>query len=305
MFEVRTNTVVVGIDGSPAALDAARWAADQAHERGATLTLVHGFVVPAAAYPDAQIGLPELRAALEQQGRAHLAIAAQRVRTVHPDLPVTSICRQDHPVSVLRSAAAHALFTVVGAHGHHSFPESLMGSIARQVAGHLPGAVVVVRPDPAVDAVRAAGPVLVGLDGSRTADAALAFALEEASLRRVPLIAAHSWLDWSQWYALAQGIPVTQTHLADRETRVLAEQLAGWAQKYPDVVVHRVVRPGDPVPTLIELARDSTAGLPVPSLLVVGTRGRGGFSGLLLGSTSQSLVAHAPCPVAVVPADRQ
>lgn len=75
---------------------------------------------------------------------------------------------------------------------------------------------------------------------------------------------------------------------------VLAERLAGYAQDYPDVTIERSVLPEDPAKALLDAAGADA------SLLVVGSRGRGGFRGLLLGSTSQKVMHHAECPVMVV-----
>ena len=301
MSVLHTNTIVVGIDGSAEGLTAALWAAGEARRREATLTLVHGYTVPVGATSGIEVIADDLAGALKKEGQAQLALVAHQVSTSFPEVEVTSVSRNEHPVLALRHVAEHALFAVVGAHGHRSFPENLLGSIARQAAGHLPCPVVVVRRDPQSDAVRMSGPVLVGLDGSAHSEQAVAFAFEEASWRREPLIAVHAWTDWSEWYALSVGIPLREEPLQAREARLLSEQLAGWGEKYPDVVVHQVLRAGDPTSTLLQVAEHAIDGLRPPSLIVVGNRGRGGFRGLLLGSTSQSLIAHAPCPVAVTP----
>ncbi|TKV61208.1 universal stress protein [Nakamurella flava] len=302
MSVVRINTIVVGIDGSAESVSAALWAAGEARRRDAAVRLVHGFTMPVGAVPGSEISAGDLRNALHKEGQAQLALAAHKVGAQYPDVPLTTACFGDHPVLALQHTCEHALFAVVGAHGQRSFPDTLLGSIARQAAGHLPCPVVVVRRDPRTDAVRMRGPVLVGLDGSAHSDRALAFAMEEASWRGEPLIAAHSWLDFSEWYALSVGVPISEQPLEGREARLLSEQLAGWSEKYPDVTVHETLRAGDPTPTLLDIAEHSVDGLRPPSLLVVGCRGRGGFRGLVLGSNSQHLIAHAPCPVAVTPA---
>ena len=110
----------------------------------------------------------------------------------------------------------------------------------------------------------------------RTADRAAH--LERRPARR-PAGEWHRYLDWD---AVHEG-----------ERRLLAERLAGWQQEFPDVKVTRVVTRDRPVRSLLEAAHTA-------QLLVVGSRGRGGFSGMLLGSTSHALLHHSPCPVAVV-----
>jgi nucleotide-binding universal stress UspA family protein len=123
----------------------------------------------------------------------------------------------------------------------------------------------------------------------------VALALEEASLRGADLIAVHTWLDYASdvAYATARPFVVDWNAVEIREREMLAERLAGWQEKYPDVSVRRVVSRGRPVRGLLEQATEAR-------LLVVGSRGRGGFGGMLLGSTSQALVYHAPCPLLVV-----
>lgn len=104
----------------------------------------------------------------------------------------------------------------------------------------------------------------------------------------------HAWYDTA---AIVDVIDVarygTAITAAEIEQVVLAERIAGWSEKYPDVQVRRVVKRDKPRRTLLELSQSA-------QLVVVGSRGRGGFAGLLLGSTSQALVHHAGCPVMVV-----
>jgi nucleotide-binding universal stress UspA family protein len=139
------------------------------------------------------------------------------------------------------------------------------------------------------------GPVIVGVDGGPQTPAALAFAFEEAAVREVPLIALYAW-----WMLPADNLgPVRPGHYDDRQAheeaaRILAEAVAGWSQKYPDVKVEQ--RPVHAInPSLALIEASSHAGL-----VVVGCRGRGGFTGLLLGSVGRDLVGHAHAPVAVI-----
>jgi len=141
----------------------------------------------------------------------------------------------------------------------------------------------------------AAGPVLVAIAGSPHDEAALRFGFEEANLRGVPLVGVHIW-----WYPPEVNLqpadidPYDNAMLAGEAERVLAEAMAGWRIKYPDIPVeHRAIHALNVSYTLIE--ESARAGL-----LVVGCRGRGGFTGLVLGSVSRDLVGHADAPVAVV-----
>jgi nucleotide-binding universal stress UspA family protein len=136
--------------------------------------------------------------------------------------------------------------------------------------------------------------VVVGVDGSPVSEAAVAFAFEAASIRGASLTAVMSWQD----FLLDRGYHDTKiatdwTQVEDDERRLLAQRLAGWQEKYPDVHVDRVVERDRAARVLMRLGERAR-------LLVVGSHGRGGFTGMLLGSTARTLVHHAPCPPAVV-----
>ncbi|MEU4767664.1 universal stress protein [Actinosynnema sp. NPDC023794] len=141
-----------------------------------------------------------------------------------------------------------------------------------------------------------AGPVVVGIDGSQISEAALAFAFEAADTREVPLIAVRARTDSVIEAAM---VPLVDWDAVEAEERsLLAERLAGWGEKYPDVVMRPVVVRDRPAHALIEQAIGTAA-----QLVVVGSRGRGGAAGLVLGSASHAVLHHSPCPVAVVRPD--
>ena len=155
----------------------------------------------------------------------------------------------------------------MGSHGLGGFTGALVGSTAVALSIHGESPVVVVRGH------QQDGPVVVGVDLSPESDAAIGFAFEEAAAARTSLVAAMAHVD--------------------EQSSLLKARLSGWLEKYPDVVVEEVAVGERPIPLLLELGQRA-------GLLAVGTRGRGGFAGMLLGSTSQALIYHAPCPVAVV-----
>ena len=133
--------------------------------------------------------------------------------------------------------------------------------------------------------------VVVGVDGSPVSERALAFAFDEAALRGAPLVAVHTWLDLVADPVV--GLLTDWAAVEAEEQVVLGERLAGWARKHPDVPVRRVVRRDGPTHALLTEAEGA-------QLVVVGSRGRGGFAGLLLGSVSHAVLHRSPCPVAVV-----
>jgi nucleotide-binding universal stress UspA family protein len=178
----------------------------------------------------------------------------------------------------------------------------VVGSIAVAVATHGHCPVVVVRGDAVGEDAGVADPeplsgrpVVVGVDGSAVSDAAVAFAFEAAASRGVDVVAVHAWMD----VALGIGGELFEwAEIKAEEHTLLTERLADAQARYPDVPVRRVVTRDRPAHTLLEEAANA-------QLVVVGSRGRGGFRGLLLGSTSQALIYHSPCPVAVVPLPRR
>jgi nucleotide-binding universal stress UspA family protein len=137
--------------------------------------------------------------------------------------------------------------------------------------------------------------IAVGVDGPPVGEAALAFAFEEAAMRASRLRAVHVWSDPGTT-ELGHSTPLVYNpeQVAEEQTHRLNDVLAPWRDKYPDVEVLTEVVHGRPVRILAGVSARA-------DLLVVGTRGRGGFAGLVLGSVSHGLLHHAHCPLAVVP----
>ncbi|WP_043323289.1 universal stress protein, partial [Micromonospora sp. M42] len=141
---------------------------------------------------------------------------------------------------------------------------------------------------------RADGPVVVGVDGSELSTAAVGFAYEEAARRGASLIVVHAWL-----YPTPMGpgdiLPLVYDPeaLAEESRRVVAESVAGWSQRYPDVPVRQRSIRGAPARVLVEESKDA-------QLVVVGAHGRGALGGLLLGSVSHAVLHHAHSPLVIV-----
>ncbi|MGQ0483176.1 MAG: universal stress protein [Pseudonocardia sp.] len=290
-----TAPVLVGIDGSDAALDAVRWAAGQAVRAHAPLRIVHGFEWPDSPH----IGDPGLgvdhRQVLLQRARQWLDEACDAARSVEASLPVTADLRVAHPVELLVHDSAVSRMVVLGCRGLGGFTELLVGSVAVAVAARAACPVAVVRGNAALrDALpgshgaSALGPVVVGVDGSPLSERALDFAFRTARDAGTGLVAVHAWSDF------ALDPDRDRAAVQEREQALLAERLAGWSADFPEVPVRRVVVRDRPAGALLREAVEADA-----HLVVVGARGRGGFAGLLLGSTSQALLHHAPCPVVV------
>lgn len=301
MNDETRNVVVAGVDGSASSLAATLWAAAEAQRRGAALYLVHAYSVP-LLLSGPGVPVPDIRPATRRVATTMLEDAHRAVAKAYPGLTVTIQASEGSPVTALQAASLHAVLTVVGSHGRHQLTETLLGSVAARVTGHAHSPVVVIRTDPAGRPAGGEGPVVVGLDGSAESDDALAFALQSAASRRTALIAVRTWDDTALDGFQGYPVIIDREQIDVEERRMLADQLVPWTDKFPEVPVHQQVLRGRPAPTLLSFCEDAgTIGR--PSLLVVGSRGRGGFAGMVLGSTSHALIARASCGVAVVRPD--
>ncbi|WP_420121194.1 universal stress protein [Nakamurella sp.] len=283
------GAVVVGLDGAPGSRPALRWAADEAARRHAPLVLVHAYRRPATGgFPGYNPVPDDLLGGLRDHGREVLRAAAAEMARRHPELTVTRVLRPGRAEVVLRAVSAGARLTVVGHAATSRLTGVLLGSVALAVTSGNPAPVAVVPPGHLPD-----GPIVVGVDGSPLSEAAVAFAFAEAALRRTELVAVHAWNDPALDARRLEPLLIDPGSLAEQERALLAERLAGWVERYPDVRVRQVLAPRRPVPGLLAYAADAAA-------VVVGSHGRGGLAGMLLGSTSHALATHARCPVIVV-----
>ncbi|MBI1352115.1 MAG: universal stress protein [Actinomycetales bacterium] len=282
--------VVVGFDGSDTAQRAVRWAAAEAAARGRGLVLVHA-VLPPVATGGLGVGLPpslDLVEQLEEQARSQLDEYAAGITGAG----VTTHVAIGAPSAVLLEASETADLVVIGSRGRGGFSGLLLGSVGGQVSAHAECPVAVIRDLPGEDA----GGIVVGIDGSPAATAALAFAFDEASRRGWTLTAVHAWdVPAYDLLIVPNGpVPVPLADVADDEVRLTAEILAGFRDDYPDVEVEeRLVR----APAVQALV-DASAGA---AMAVVGTHGHGPAMGALLGSVSNGLLHKSKVPVVVVP----
>lgn len=284
--------IVVGVDGSDDSFLAVEWAAPEAVLRQRRLRVVNAFIWPLMGVPYAGSPVEENYGYMRDEAQLAVDKALARARAAAPDVDVSGHVVDGPAKPALIAESRHANLLVVGNQGVGAFASMMAGSSVA-LAGRAACPVVVVRP-----AQPGAGPsqgrVVVGVDGSRPAELALEFAFDEASRRRVGLTVVHGWLaPPSIAPTRSIGLLEQAEEINEIETRLLADQVAGWTEKYPDVdVAQKVVHDS----AAHALVKESLGAV----LLVVGSRGRGGFTGLLLGSVSQATIHHAACPVAVV-----
>jgi nucleotide-binding universal stress UspA family protein len=283
--------IVVGVDDSPAAKAAVEWGARDAELRRIPLTLVHAISPNLTSWWNKPLP-PGLAQWQKDHGRRLLDDAVKIVEKT---------CQHGGPTTihteVLSSAAVPTMIdlsqdaemVVTGSDGSDSWSNRLLGSVSSGLIRHAHCPVAITHAEEPLAPRRGQAPVLVGIDGSSESELATAIAFEEASRRNVGLIALHAWsdVDVSDWPDV--DWPAAQSMSEQK----LAERLAGWSEQYPDVNVHRIVVRDQPARQLVTHSAEA-------QLIVVGSRGRGGFGEMVVGSVSESVALLARTPVIVV-----
>jgi nucleotide-binding universal stress UspA family protein len=282
--------IVVGVDGSAASTAAVRWAARRAAMSNTGLTLVHACpaVVPGSSLVDWTGPTPaEVVRAQEEQAKLQLDDAAATAEETAGRLHIQTMALAGAPVPGLLELSNEARMLVVGRRGRVSLAEVLLGSVSTAMIHHARCPVAVIHDESPDEAASTDAPVVVGIDGSPASELATAIAFDEASWRGVELVALHASYESDPF-----GIHELEwAYIEPKAHEALAERLAGWQERYPDVHVRRVVVAGRPAHHLIEEA--STA-----QLVVLGSHG-GAFTGLQLGSVSSAVVQVTHRPVIV------
>jgi nucleotide-binding universal stress UspA family protein len=288
-----SGEIIVGVDGSTPSDAAIRWATREATMRNMSLRLLHVFLpgLPVWGYGYSMAPLPldygnmqeaEGNGVLESARRVvDEALAEGQHVDVHGELVTAT------PVPTLIDATKDAHMIVVGCRGQGTWRRTLLGSASTALVHHAHCPVAVVR-DPADAHTQVLGPIVVGIDGSPASELATAMAFDEASWRGADLVAIHAWIDTD-----ISGYPrAAWPEFKSTAEETLAERLAGWCERYPDVTVHRRVVFDQPARHLLEAAKSA-------QLVVVGSHGRGGFAGMLLGSVSSTIAQEVHTPVIV------
>lgn len=262
-----TAPVVAGVDGTPQSLRAVAWAAAAAARRHAPLRVVNAFGIP-DAFTGETIPPQDWLGARRRESEAVVREAVE-VAGKQPELVTERESTAEAPIPLLLRLSEDARLMVVGSAGRGVLGDLLIGSAALALTARARCPVAVIRGGER----GGEAPVVAGVDGGPGSDLVLELAFEEASVHTAPLMAVH--------------VPA-----GPESTRVFTGLLAGWQEKYPEVVVRQAIEQDKARERLLEWSTRART-------IVVGSRGRGGFTGLLLGSTSQALVEHASCPVLI------
>ncbi|WP_405485766.1 universal stress protein [Nocardia sp. NBC_00511] len=275
------DSVIVAVDES--AGSAVAWAAHAASVHHAPLHLLRILEIT----PDQGLGLGttltnEDYTRLEEHGQWLLDTAAQEAAKAAPDVTVTTELATGAVVPTLLERTRAARIMVGGARGGGTLRRALLGSVSAVLARRAHCPFVVVRDGVTLPPDMATRPILVGVDGTRVSEPAIQAALAEASARNVAVIALHA------------EAPSDDPEMDALDDYVLGESMAGWQERYPNLRIDRETSHDQPDRALLEWSGSA-------QLLVVGTRGRGGFAAKVFGSTSQSLLLSVETPIMIAP----
>ena len=289
------ESVVVAVDGGEASNNAVRWAANTAHKRGIPLRLASSYTMPQFLYAEGMVPPQELFDDLQRECLNKINTAKELALQVAPDLEVGHTVVEGSPIDMLLDLSKESTMIVMGSRGLGGLSGMVLGSVSAAVVSHATCPVVVVREDNAVTDDTKYGPVVVGVDGSEVSAKATEVAFEEAQARGAELIAVHTYLE-NQIHEPVSGAILGDNQYkrfeAEREQK-LDDALTPLTEKFPDVKLTKVIARDRPVRALVDQAQNA-------QLLITGSHGRGGFKGMLLGSTSRALLQAAPCPMMVV-----
>ena len=279
--------IIVGMDESPSAADALRWAVGEGEHRGWPLTAVMAWGYLDQRHTDDAHFDPDYGPDDAAQTLVRL------VERAAPDAAATIECRAvcDLPARALLEQSAGADLLVVGARGYGGFRGLLLGSVSQRCAQHTTIPLAIVRTEATEpDSNR----IVVGIDGSKSSHKALAWALDEARARQAQVTVVHAWIP-AMFGAIEFAAPVLGIATFDATAKLTVEEALG--ESNVDGLtgpVDTAIVEGGAAQAILHAAEDA-------SLIVVGSHGRGAVAGMLLGSVSQQVIHHAACPVVIVP----
>lgn len=287
--------IAVAVDGSESAAKAIAWAANAAAKRKTSVTLVSAYHLPQFMYAEGMVPPPELYEELAAEAQDKVDAAYQAIKAFDENIEVKGYVYESSPIDLLLKVSQSAEMIVMGSRGRGGLSGLVLGSVSAAVVSHAHCPVVVVRADSHVTEQNKYGPVLVGVDGSEVSRAALRRAFEEAQARGAVLQALHAWSDSAMSSSMVGLVQAHQQweQAVNEEKQLLERELEPLRAEFPEVEVEALSECDNPVKLLVNKAQDA-------QLVVVGSRGRGGFTGMVLGSTSRALLQSVPCPLMVV-----
>ncbi|MGP3963835.1 universal stress protein [Nonomuraea sp. 3N208] len=283
-----TRPIIVGVDGSAPSLQAANWAGREAAIRDAPLHMLYAAPrwthdVPLAHQPRSW------GTGAEAAEREMLGHAAVHARAGRPHLSVTTDIIAGRAADALVAAAEEAQLLVVGNRGRGGFAELLLGSVSRDVVARAPCPVAVIRQPHAGDR----GEIVVGVSGKSGQDFLLDFAIREAALRRATLRAVHAWVHpATRWPGDMEPLVYDVDEVNQEEAVLLAEAIAGWREKFPDVTLVQHVVHEHPARALIDASAEA-------DLVVIGAHS-GASARVGMGGIAHAVLHHSHVPVVVV-----
>ncbi|MEU9670718.1 universal stress protein [Streptomyces bobili] len=287
-----TGPITAGVDGTQESLAALAWAAREAVRRDLALRVVHAW----RFQTDAAAEVAD-REAQEEWVRAAVREAVTDVSGRHPALRVTSDVLEGDPADTLVAAAAEAELLVLGSRGHGAVVGFLLGSVGQQVIAEARRPVVLVRAGDRASAEVAGHEVVVGQHGSpEDSGPTLRFAFETAAARGASLRAVRAWTLPPVFSYSPASLKLLDDAggLEPYEKKALADALAPWRERFPDVPVVEHVEIGSAGQVLLSVSGRA-------QLVVVGRRARRTAVGARIGSVAHGVLHHADCPVAVIP----
>ncbi|CAN5444660.1 universal stress protein [soil metagenome] len=296
--------MVVGVDGSSASMAAVQWAARDAEMQDLPLEII-------CVTPPLMTGSEAAFDAATAEEFTHWQAAQARVLTdrayqlaLDASTPARAQQISKHVLSApvlssLVDLSRRAAMIVVGCRRDSAVNRTLLGSVSTGLVHHAHCPVAVIHGEAPLSALSSRGPVLVGVDGSAASELATAIAFGEASRRGAELMALHAWSDMGPLgFPPMNWSPIDWRNIKEREEKLLADRLSEWKKRYPKVVVSQRVVCDEPVRRLLDSAQAA-------QLVVLGSHGRGGFAGMLLGSVSTAVVHSARVPVIVARQPRE
>lgn len=285
--------IVVGVDGSPSSRLAAQWAAQEAKARDLPVLLAAAYIVPQFLYAEGMVPSRAMFEELEGQAQGFIDDAAAAIREVTTEVELMQQLHEGSPISMLLELSKEADMVVIGSRGLGGIAGALLGSVSASLVGHAHCPVVVLRED--MDLAAEHNRIVVGADGSPVSALAVQTAYQEADAHGSELVAVNAWLDRAVASSLAgMNLSNLDWEQAKAEQRqVVQEELEKYDDDYESITPQIVIRRESPEMALAEVGKGTR-------MIVVGSHGRGGFTGMLLGSTSRALLRLSPVPLMVV-----